>query len=297
MIEQMETLGIVDVVEETDAPSVDVSTLDYNLFPASELITSYSSSNLSVASDLLKETVSGVEKEFIRITPGSSTTSKDNTQVIFKLNEIGADFLIKDYTHMVVGYRTNTAASSAVFDFNAVIKRDGAYSRHWGLKYNPTRDGAIHYVYLPLADEISGGEVTGYVSFDDIDDDSLITQLYLKPWGGNAGAAMVDGEYVDIEFVGFFKTASDAGAYVQNEKYIMSQNSVLCGDIDGNGAVETNDSVVIARYLAKWSGYSELINMDNSDLDGDNAVTSNDSVIIARYLAKWSGYETLPYVS
>ena len=54
---------------------------------------------------------------------------------------------------------------------------------------------------------------------------------------------------------------------------------------------------MIARYLAKWSGYSELINMDNSDLDGDNAVTSNDSVIIARYLAKWSGYETLPYVS
>ena len=41
MIEQMETLGIVDVVEETDAPSVEVSTLECNIFPVLSLLTLY----------------------------------------------------------------------------------------------------------------------------------------------------------------------------------------------------------------------------------------------------------------
>ena len=68
---------------------------------------------------------------------------------------------------------------------------------------------------------------------------------------------------------------------------------IIYGDVDGNGPVDSNDSVVLARFLAKWTGYTE-INEDNSNLNQDTVVDSSDSVILARYLAKWSGYEVLP---
>ena len=68
----------------------------------------------------------------------------------------------------------------------------------------------------------------------------------------------------------------------------------LLGDIDGNGAVKSWDSVLLARYLAKWSGYETLpCPLDVADIDGNGVVKSWDSVLLARYLAKWSGYETL----
>ncbi|MBQ7821026.1 MAG: dockerin type I repeat-containing protein [Clostridia bacterium] len=66
------------------------------------------------------------------------------------------------------------------------------------------------------------------------------------------------------------------------------------GDVDGNGAVESNDTVTLARYFAKWSGYTDIINEANSDLNGDGNIDSTDNIILARYFAKWSGYETLP---
>ena len=72
---------------------------------------------------------------------------------------------------------------------------------------------------------------------------------------------------------------------------------VLLGDVDGNGIVEPTDGVAIARYNAKWTGYSENeINLANSDVDGVGGVDATDGVILSRYFAKWAGYETLPYV-
>ena len=71
-------------------------------------------------------------------------------------------------------------------------------------------------------------------------------------------------------------------------------DEAVYGDADNNGVVESNDLVVISRYLAQWTGYN-TINEKNSNLNGDNLVDSTDSVILARYLAKWSGYTTLPF--
>lgn len=68
---------------------------------------------------------------------------------------------------------------------------------------------------------------------------------------------------------------------------------ILYGDVDNNGTVDSNDSVVLARYLAKWTGYDE-INEEDSDLNSDTVVDSTDSVILSRHLAKWTGYDTLP---
>ncbi len=69
------------------------------------------------------------------------------------------------------------------------------------------------------------------------------------------------------------------------------------GDVDGDGIVTNKDSAIVARYLARWTGYeatNAAYNFNGADVDGDGVVTNKDSAIIARYLARWTGYEALP---
>jgi hypothetical protein len=71
---------------------------------------------------------------------------------------------------------------------------------------------------------------------------------------------------------------------------------VLIGDVNSDGKVNTQDRMILTRYLAKWSGYSEEdINMAAADVNCDGKVNTQDRMILTRYLAKWTGYENLPH--
>ncbi len=72
------------------------------------------------------------------------------------------------------------------------------------------------------------------------------------------------------------------------------------GDVDGDGNVTNKDSAIVARHLARWTGYDTTnlqYNFAAADVDGDGFVTNKDSAIIARHLARWQGYESLPKAS
>lgn len=71
---------------------------------------------------------------------------------------------------------------------------------------------------------------------------------------------------------------------------------VLIGDVNSDGKVNTQDRMILTRYLAKWTGYTEdMINMTAADVNCDGKVNTQDRMILTRYLAKWTGYEELPY--
>lgn len=74
------------------------------------------------------------------------------------------------------------------------------------------------------------------------------------------------------------------------------EDDVLCGDADGNGSINANDSIVLSRYIAEQNGYANLISLTNCDLNSDTKVDSSDAVILSRHIANWSGYLTLPLV-
>ncbi len=72
---------------------------------------------------------------------------------------------------------------------------------------------------------------------------------------------------------------------------------VLIGDVNEDGRVNAQDRMILARYLAKWTGYTESsINMKAADVNQDGRVNAQDRMILARYLAKWKEYPTLPHV-
>lgn len=59
------------------------------------------------------------------------------------------------------------------------------------------------------------------------------------------------------------------------------------GDVDNSGSIDSIDSILLRRYLAKWDGV--IINESNANVNGDDKIDSVDSLLLRRYLAKWDG--------
>ena len=69
-----------------------------------------------------------------------------------------------------------------------------------------------------------------------------------------------------------------------------SGDAVMIGDVNADGKVNATDRRILARYLAKWSGYEEQIaSWEAADINKDGKVNATDRRILARYLAKWGG--------
>ena len=80
--------------------------------------------------------------------------------------------------------------------------------------------------------------------------------------------------------------------------YMVATNAILVvelkllkGDIDGNGKVDLNDAIYLAKHVLEWSGY-EVIHA-NGDIDGNGKVDTNDATYLAKHVLGWKGYEEI----
>ncbi|MBQ4136966.1 MAG: dockerin type I repeat-containing protein [Clostridia bacterium] len=214
---------------------------------------------------------------------------------------------VKSNPYIKIAYRTNISNTNApALDYVAQypIKSFFSTTNYDATITGPTlakvNDGSRQNAVINIASTSAGGTYTSTswsgstsiktisdFNFSTITDTSNYKELILKPWGAGE-VSPLDGEYFDIVYIAFFPDAESAEKF----EYPIMDNTVF-GDVNGDEIVDSNDSVVLARFLAKWTGYTE-INEDNSNLNQDTVVDSSDSVILARYLAKWSGYEVLP---
>ncbi len=62
------------------------------------------------------------------------------------------------------------------------------------------------------------------------------------------------------------------------------------GDVDGNGQVNGDDYIYLARSLAGWNGYT-IPSTAVADFNLDGEVNAKDRLYLARHLAGWQGYE------
>ncbi len=279
MMEKMLELGVVkDVTDEQTTLDIDFDTVEHYVYTAEELLSTVSTNQCSVEDEL----VDG----YLRIYTDEETCDT-NTYVTFNLEALGADFPVKEFKFALVSYKSEME-SYAPWNMSVLIKRDDIYSRHWGMNYHPMRDGFKQYAILPIHSLITSGEKSGYTSYDDIDDDSILKQFRIKPWGGGE-VIPTEGDYLDIEYIAFFDEAYLANAYLINEKKTDSDN---LGDIDDDGEITAVDVVSLARAISDWTGY--YVDADVADFNKDNAVDTLDLVILARHIAGWMGYETIP---
>lgn len=275
IIEKLTEKGVVYVNDKAENEEVRIT--DYKLYKAHDLIRAANGTKLKVDNTLLRADNS----EHVHIHAGDFNESVDNTQVIFSLDRLGNDWLLKDYPFVKVGYKTNVPMTNT---WEAVVKRNGKYSRHWGMNIEFEKDGKPHDLVLDLPARMTGGMESGYGSFDDIDEDSRVNEFWFKPWGGQTLADMKADEYLDIEYIAFFKTAAEANAF----KYSF------VGDINDDGLADTRDVLEAFRAAAGMGRYSAESLDYICDLDGDEKFTARDAIIFARHLSAWRGYEKLP---
>ena len=115
------------------------------------------------------------------------------------------------------------------------------------------------------------------------------------------GETLVEGvDYVVVGTVAY----TSAGQYTCYVRGIYNYSGLVqCqytvadkkpGDVNGDGAVDTLDRMVLSRYLANWDEYDEAsINITAADVNGDGVVDTLDRMVLNRYLANWEGYEDI----
>lgn len=69
----------------------------------------------------------------------------------------------------------------------------------------------------------------------------------------------------------------------------------LLGDANGDGKIRIGDKAVLARAIAGWTGYENLLNKEAADINGDGLIKNDDLMILSRHLAGWLGYSQLEY--
>jgi surface protein len=69
-----------------------------------------------------------------------------------------------------------------------------------------------------------------------------------------------------------------------------SAKTVLVGDVNSDGTVDSVDAILLAHYAASWPDV--VINLKASDLNGDEVIDNADALILARYVAGWEGYDS-----
>lgn len=188
---------------------------DYHVFDASDMINVTASGGGLSTSYGIK---SHDNKYYIScVTLGTVSNGQDGTQINIKISETDDyAFLLKEYPILKVGYRSNIAADSAI-DFNLGMNYLGKSTRIWGYVQKFDHSGTYAEFIADMSTSFNGGENLGSsYSWNDVDDDSPVNYLRMKPYF--SGKPMVEGEYFDIEYIGFFKTMKDAENYEHESK-------------------------------------------------------------------------------
>ncbi len=91
--------------------------------------------------------------------------------------------------------------------------------------------------------------------------------------------------YDDFNIEGHENTCAEE--YATNNEFLFSNNSINgIGDVNNDEKIDTQDAVIIKKYLA---GYSDLgINEEACDVNNDGEINSADAVILLKHLA---GYD------
>ena len=67
-------------------------------------------------------------------------------------------------------------------------------------------------------------------------------------------------------------------------------HSFLKGDVNRDGVVDLSDYSDLAKYLAEWTDYDEIVDVQAADLNNSGGADLEDLSILAKCFAEWNGY-------
>ena len=192
--------------------AVDTSSGGY-VYSAEELM-AIAKTNNTIEAKLTEED----GKQFLHVT-ASQIKDKTGSYVIFNFypdnlneSEFVPEFNVKEYPIFAIGYRSNALTTNNDMALNAGMNIEGQYCRCWGPSATFKGDAKPQKLIASLAD-INGGDAGEGITFDFVDYDSTIKYVRFSPWGGWETGTSVANQYIDIEYIAFFKTKEEADEY------------------------------------------------------------------------------------
>jgi len=65
-----------------------------------------------------------------------------------------------------------------------------------------------------------------------------------------------------------------------------TEPETMRGDVNGDKKITILDYTILARWLAGWTGYDALVDLEAADLNGDSVVNAKDRMLLARQVVK-----------
>ena len=206
---------------------------------------------------------------------------------------------------------TNNLATSQTVTLK-MTDNVGVVSYYWGTSSSPssisytsitsatsktvTKTVSSSGTYYLIAKDAAGNTATTSVTFYKTTFNSnggSVSPSYVITKSGN-GFTVPTPTKSDSEFVGWAVSSTGSANYRTGTTYKPSSNLTLyavwettpdpvdLGDVNGDGAVDAGDAVLISRYDA---GFITLTSeqLEAGDVNGDGAVDAGDAVLISRY--------------
>lgn len=180
---------------------------------------------------------------YIHIYETSAQASVDASKLYFDTND-GQNYKISDYPYMLVGYRSNVPAATTV----ALDIYVGDYLLYGAKVYHGKAGEWINGIVDMTTNDTFFAECG-----DDIADNNFISVLdaplkaiEIRPHG-NAGVAITDGDYLDIQYIAFFKSKESAEKY---EWTPFSKKSEYTVSYVADGEVVYTETIASGSKLA-----------------------------------------------
>lgn len=223
---------------------------------------------------------------YIHIYETSAETSVDASKLYFDTND-GQDYTISDYPYMLVGYRSNVPSATKI-GLDIYV---GDYLLYGAKVYHGKAGEWTRGIVDMTTNDTFSAE-----SGDDIADNDFISVLgaplkaiEVRPHGG-AGVAITDGDYLDIQYIAFFKSKEAAEEY---EWTPFSKKSEYTVSYVADGEVVYTETIASGSKLAVSSeaplptpktGYvSKWVMEDGSKVNTQLPVYS-DVTLVATYV-------------
>lgn len=104
---------------------------------------------------------------------------------------------------------------------------------------------------------------------------------WVEPIGHNWGEWEIVKEPTDTDAGLQQRTCAHCG---KAEEEIIPRLGILCGDLDGNGRVNSLDLILLRQHLAGWD---VTVDMAAADVNGNGTVNSLDLILLRQHLAGW----------
>ena len=147
--------------------------------------------------------------------------------------------------------------------------------------------------YSAVNSTYAGGTVKGTSAGNDVlviydtngnfDYELIVVDAEKHTW--NEGIVMRGADRTHFGVIEYTSAEGDAIKYemISEDPDVEDATKVLYGDANQDGVVDTQDGVILKKYLA---GYNDIqIDVELCDVDDDGSITSADVVLVAKYLA------------